>query len=80
MDMEKMEPILMEVIAAMIGLATVLGVAQAYTPVPPPPSGFKCPYCPLYFDTLSELEAHIKAEHPDMPPFEEVDIDWGGTP
>lgn len=78
MDVEKMQPILIGGIGTMIGLAIVVGAVQAYTPVSPPPSGFKCPYCALYFDTLSELSAHIKAEHPDMPPFEEVDIDWGG--
>lgn len=77
MDIEKMQPIVMGALAAMIGLAVAAGAVQAYTPTPPPPSGFKCPYCPLYFDTLGELSAHIKAEHPDMPPFEEVDIDWG---
>ena len=80
MEIKDTDKILMGGIAAMIGLVMVGSMAQAYTPTPPPPSGFKCPYCALYFDTLSELSAHIKAEHPDMPPFEEVDIDWGGTP
>jgi len=46
-------------------------------PPPPEPTRFKCPYCDLYFSTLSEIPGHVASAHPDEPPFIEVDIDWG---
>ena len=47
-------------VGAVLGLATL---AQA-APLPPPPEGYPCPYCPEVFLTYEELVAHIQAVHP----------------
>jgi len=75
-EVEKMGPILIGGIAMMIGMVAAASMVKAYEPDTPTPTGFKCPYCHLYFDTLSDLAAHVSTSHPDMPPIEEVDIEW----
>jgi len=63
-----------------MGMAIMAGVMQMVIPAPtpePPPAGYKCPYCDLYFPTLDEVSDHVASTHPDEPPFIGVDIDWG---
>ena len=66
--MENMGKILMGGIAAMIGLVTVAGVAQAYTPS----LEYVCPICGARFATYDELYSHFTTEHPAEP----IEIIW----
>jgi len=62
----------------LMGVIMMAGVMMAILPQPaeaapePEPAGFRCPYCGLLFDTMSELTAHINEEHPGetLPPSE----------
>jgi len=66
--MENMEKIIMGGTAALIGLAVVAGVAQAYTPR----LEYACPICGERFMTYDALYQHFTAEHPAEP----IDIIW----
>ena len=68
MDIEKMEPILMGAMGAMIGLAAVTSVVQAYTPK----LEYVCPICGARFATYDELYSHFTTEHPAEP----IEIIW----
>jgi len=68
MKMENMDRILMGGIAAMIGLAVVAGVAQAYTPN----LDFICPICGVKYATDEELYYHFTTDHPAEP----INIIW----
>lgn len=68
MDIEKMQPIVMGALAAMIGLAAVAGAVQAYTPR----LDYVCPIDGLRFATYEELYQHFTAEHPA----ESIEIIW----
>lgn len=68
MDIEKMQPILIGGIAAMIGLVAVAGAMQAYTPK----LEYVCPICGAKFATYDELYSHFNTEHPAEP----IDIIW----
>lgn len=59
----EMDKILMGGIAAMIGLAVIAGVAQAYTPS----LDYFCPVCGEMFATYDELYQHFTTEHPAEP-------------
>jgi hypothetical protein len=65
----EMERILMGGMAAMIGLAAVASVAQAYTPR----LDYVCPICEARFATYDELYSHFTTEHPAEP----IEIIWG---
>jgi len=64
----EMEKILMGGMAAMIGLAAIASVAQAYTPQ----MDYVCPICDARFATYDELYSHFITEHPAEP----IDIIW----
>ena len=68
MDIEKMQPIFLGGIAAMIGLVAVASVVQAYTPT----LEYVCPICGAKFATYDELYQHFTTEHPAEP----IDIIW----
>lgn len=74
MDIEK-SMIRMMIVVMMAGVMMAI-IPQPAEAAPPPPTGFGCPYCTLFFDTGSELIAHINEAHPEEPPFVEVDIGW----
>jgi len=40
-----------------------------------PPPVYTCPYCGATFATKAELDAHIKSEHPEIPP-PEAEFPW----
>ena len=64
----EMDKILMGGMAAMIGLAAVASVAQAYTPR----LDYVCPICGARFATYDELYSHFTTEHPAEP----IEIIW----
>ena len=64
----EMDKILMGGIAAMIGLAAVASMAQAYTPS----LEYVCPICGAKFATYEELYQHFTTEHPAEP----IEIIW----
>lgn len=68
MDIEKMQPILMGAMAAMIGLVAVASMVQAYTPK----LEYVCPICGAKFATYEELYQHFITEHPAEP----IEIVW----
>ncbi len=68
MDIEKMQPILLGVMAAMIGLVAVTSVVQANTPT----LDYVCPICGTKFATYDELYQHFTIEHPA----EDITIWW----
>jgi len=55
--------------AAMIGIAMVMGITGAYAQAAAP---YCCTICGECFATLDELETHFEAEHPSEP----IDIIW----
>jgi len=69
---------IMKGMVPLMGVIMMAGVMMAILPQPaeaapePEPAGFRCPYCGLLFDTMSELTAHINEEHPGetLPPSE----------
>ena len=64
----EMDKILMGGVAAMIGLAAVTSVVQAYTPK----LEYVCPICGARFATYDELYSHFTTEHPAEP----IEIIW----
>ena len=68
MDIEKMPPIFMGAMAAMIGLAAVASMTRASTPR----LEYVCPICGARFATYEELYSHFTTEHPAEP----IDIIW----
>jgi hypothetical protein len=68
MDVDKMQPILMGGIAALIGLAATASIVQAYTPK----MEYTCPICGAKFATYDELYQHFTTEHPAEP----IQIIW----
>lgn len=66
-------------VVSLVGMIMIAGVLQMMLPQaaePEPPTTFGCPYCEQSFNTMSELIDHINGEHPEMPPYEEVDMEW----
>ena len=63
------DKILMGALAAMIGLAMIGSMAQAYAP---PEPQFVCPICAARFSTYEELHQHFITEHPAEP----IEIIW----
>jgi hypothetical protein len=61
MDIEKMQPILMGCVAALIGLAATATIAQAYAPQ------YVCPICGARFATYDELYQHFMTKHEAEP-------------
>lgn len=63
-------------VAIGLGLAAIgIIVLVARAKAAPPPGGYVCPYCDAEpFDTLEELEEHVRKIHPGsrLP----IDIDW----
>jgi len=57
-----------------LGLATMAVIALALMGAKPVPEGYCCPYCGVCFDTLEELQEHVRVEHPGerIP----IIIDW----
>ena len=68
MDIEKMGPVMMGCMAALIGLAAAAGAVQAYTPS----LEYVCPICGARFATYEELYEHFTSEHPSEP----IEIIW----
>jgi DNA-directed RNA polymerase subunit RPC12/RpoP len=60
MDIEKMQPILIGGIAALIGLVATASIVQAYTPK----MEYTCPICGAKFATQAELDEHMRTAHP----------------
>lgn len=58
--------------AGIAALITVIVVT--ITRAAPPPEGYCCPYCGVCFDTLAELQEHVRVAHPGerIP----IIIDW----
>lgn len=63
MEIEKMGPILVGGVTAMIGLVMLASVTQAYTPR----LDYACPICGARFATYDELYSHFTIEHPAEP-------------
>ena len=68
MKIEDMGAIMMGGIAAMIGLAAVASMVQAYTPR----LDYVCPICGARFATHDKLYSHFTTEHPAEP----IEIIW----
>jgi len=75
MDIEK-SMMSMMMMVVMIGVMMAILPQPAEAEQPPEPMGFGCPYCASSFDSMSELITHISEAHPEMPPYEEVDMEW----
>ena len=69
MEIKNTDKILMGGIAAMIGLAMVGSMVQAYAP---PEPQFVCPIDGQRFATYDELYQHFTTEHPAEP----IEIIW----
>jgi len=68
MNIEKMQPIFIGGIAAMIALVAVASMAHAYAPS----LDYVCPICGARFATYDELYQHFTTEHPAEP----ISIIW----
>jgi len=68
MDIEKMQPVFMGVMAVAIGLTAVAGIVHASAPR----LEYTCPICGAKFATYDDLYGHFTVEHPSNP----IEIIW----